>query len=200
MHLAQYWWKQRKSNPLCCCWNLSHWLSACFGIDCCGLWWVKSLLVPFTQVCPCATTLSWAHQECPQELAQPLVWKHRRRKGGWMFSRLLHGTQWKAGKGTSWGQLCLGKEGRWSTDLIHSPTQCPLLLPSPSQAIPRLAFSSLFHTGISSLHCCLQVTWNCIFEVFLAEKTQGLLPTCGHWVTTVSTEPPPAFPSSAVPL
>lgn len=145
MHLAHYWWKQRKSNPLCCCWSLSHWLSACSGID--WLWFMISKIFigsiySATRVCPCATTLSCAHSEWPQVQAQPRDWKHSRRKGARMFSRLLHGIKREAGKGTSWEQLGLGKEGRWGHSFI-SPTQCPHLLPSLSQAILRLAFSSL---------------------------------------------------------
>lgn len=164
MHLAHYWCKQRKSNPLCCCWNLSYWLSACSGID--WLWFVISKIFigsiySTTRVCPCATPLCCAHQECPQEQAQPLDWKHSKRKGGWMSSRLLHGIKWKAGKGTSWEQLCLGNEERWSTFHLSNPVPSPSF-PKPGYSqVCLFQLSTWFHKGISTLHQCPRVTWNC---------------------------------------
>lgn len=87
--------------------------------------------------------------------------------------------------------------------LIHlsNPVPSSPSFPKPSYSQTCLFQSSVwFHTEISALPGCLLVTWNCIFQVSLAEKAPGPLQTHGHWETTVSTEPPPASPTSAVPL
>lgn len=131
----------------------------------CGLWWVKSLLIPFTQhsgLSLCHWTPLSSLGMSPRAGTAPRL-ETQQRKGGWMFSRLLHKIQWKAGKGTSWEQLCLGK-GDEVLIPPSSPVPSSASFPKPGYSQACLfQLSAWFHTGISTSHRCLPVTWNCIF-------------------------------------
>lgn len=104
-----------------------------------------------------------------------------------------HGIQRKGGKGTSWEQLCWGREGRWSTHSSLQPSALISFLPQ-ARLFQACLFQLISHRNLDltpvSLHLLSVPCW----------KGPGSLPNLRHWEATVSTEPPPALPCSAVPL
>lgn len=180
MHLARYWWKLRKSNPLCCCWSLSHRVSARSAIDC-GLWSVKS---QHSGLSLCHRTLLCSSGVSPGAGTAPGL--EAQQKGRrCVFSRLLLSQTegWKR----HWLRTALLRERREMKHSFMSPSQCPHLPPSLSQAC-LFQLSPWFHTGILTLqvppgHMELHLSvprW----------KDPGSPANLWSWETTAWPEPP----------
>lgn len=169
----------RKSNPLCRCWSLSHWLSACSGID--RLWFMISKIFigsiySGTRACPSPVLIGVSPSAGTAPGLETAAGKGQGCSAGSCMES--NGRLEKAPAEDSFAQ---GRQLK--APKVTSPAQCPHLLPSLSQAIPRLAFSSLASdftqefrpsSGASCSHGIASLKWP------LLERPRG------HWEATSS--------------